>query len=123
MLREEAGPFTAQHERLVVVLDVAGIEAFVRIWPDLAGRPLKDRHALLPAFVAMAVCGLPTTAVLIEWLTVDRTLRRLCGWERAAHVPGESTFSHACVSVQTVPKHNMPRPTGNKLKRLYPQFK
>ncbi len=34
MLREEAGPLTAQHERLVLVLDVARIEAFVR---DAAG--------------------------------------------------------------------------------------
>ena len=28
MLREEVGPLTAQHERLVVVLDVARVEAF-----------------------------------------------------------------------------------------------
>ena len=33
MLREEVGPLTAQHERLVVVLDLARIEAFVRMWP------------------------------------------------------------------------------------------
>jgi len=95
MLREEAGPLTEQHERLVVVLEVAGVEAFVRTWPGLPGRPLKDRHALARAFVAKAVLGLPTTAALIERLSVDRTLRRLCGWERAAHVPGESTFSRA----------------------------
>ena len=33
MLREEVGPLTAQHERLVVVLGLARIEAFVRMWP------------------------------------------------------------------------------------------
>ena len=95
MLREEAGPLTAQHKRLVVVLDVAGVEAFVRTWPGLPGRPLKDRHALARSFVAKAVFGLATTAALIERLAIDRTLRRLCGWERAASVPGESTFSRA----------------------------
>src|SRR5450755_1114013 len=95
ILREDAGPLTAQHERLVVVLEVAGVEAFVRMWPGLPGRPLKDRHALSRAFVAKAVLGLATTSALIERLSVDRTLRRLCGWERAASVPGESTFSRA----------------------------
>jgi hypothetical protein len=38
MLREEIGPLTAQHQRLVVVLEVAGVEAFVRTWPGLPGR-------------------------------------------------------------------------------------
>jgi len=95
ILREEAGPLTTQHERLVVVLEVAGVETFVRMWPGLPGRPLKDRHALSRAFVAKAVLGLATTCALIERLSVDGTLRRLCGWERAASVPGESTFSRA----------------------------
>jgi hypothetical protein len=79
----------------VVVLEVAGVEAFVSMWHGLPGRPLKDRHALARAFVAKAVFGLATTTALIERLSIDRTLRRLCGWERAAHVPGESTFSRA----------------------------
>ena len=95
MLREEVGPLTAQHERLVVVLGVAGIEAFVQMWSGLPGRPLKDRHALARAFVAKAVLDLPTTAGLIERLAVDATLRRLCGWECRRQVPSESTFSRA----------------------------
>jgi hypothetical protein len=93
ILRAEAGPLTAQHERLVVVLEVAGVEAFVRMWPGLPGRPLKDRHALSRAFVAKAVLGLATTSALIERLSVDGTLRRLCGWARAASVPGERGLS------------------------------
>ena len=95
MLREEVGPLTAQHERLVVVLEVAGIEAFVQMWPGLPGRPPQDRHVLARAFVAKAVLDLATTSGLIERLAVDRTLRRLCGWERASAVPSESTFSRA----------------------------
>ena len=95
MLREEVGPLTAQHERLVVVLGMARIEAFVRMWPSLPGRPQDDRHALARAFVAKAVLNLATTSGLIERLAVDATLRRLCGWERASAVPSESTFSRA----------------------------
>lgn len=95
MLREEVGPLTPQHERLAVVLDVACIEAFVRMWPGLPGRPLDDRHALARAFVAKAVLNLATTSGLIERLAVDATLRRLCGWERRSGVPSESTFSRA----------------------------
>src|ERR1700675_3419269 len=95
MLREEVGPLPAQHERLIIVLDVARIEAFVQMWPGLPGRPLEDRHALARAFVAKAVLDLPTTSGLIERLAVDAVLRRLCGFERASEVPSESTFSRA----------------------------
>lgn len=95
MLREEVGPLTPQHERLVTVLDVARIEAFVQMWPGLPGRPLADRHALARAFVAKAVLNLATTLALIERLAADGVLRRLCGWEGRSEVPSESTFSRA----------------------------
>ena len=95
MLREEVGPLTAQHERLVTVLDVARIEAFVKMWPGLPGRPPADRHALARAFVAKAVLNLPTTLALIERLAADAVLRRLCGWESRRGLPSESTFSRA----------------------------
>ena len=95
MLRVEVGPLTAHHERLVIVLDVTRMETFVQMWSGLPGRPLEDRHALARAFVAKAVLNLPTTASLINRLTVDATLRRLCGWESAGQVPSESTFSRA----------------------------
>ena len=94
-LREQAGPLTEQHQRLVVVLEMAGIERFVQTWAGLPGRPADDRHALARAFTAKAVLGLPTTVALIERLQVDATLRRLCGWERVSQVPGEWTFSRA----------------------------
>ncbi len=95
MLREEVGPLTPQHKRLVTVLDVARVEAFVRMWPGLPGRPPADRHALARAFVAKSVFNLPTTLALIERLTADPVLRRLCGWESRRAVPSASTFSRA----------------------------
>jgi hypothetical protein len=107
MLREEVGRLTAQHERLVIVLNVVRVEAFVQMWSGLPGRPLEDRHALARAFVAKAVLNLPTTASLIERLAVDATLRRLCGWERASQVPSESTFSRAFAefAASALPSH------------------
>ena len=94
-LQAEAGPLTDNHKRLVAVLEVAGIEVHVRMRDGGPGRPLDDRHALARAFVAKAVLNLPTTAALIERLHVDLVLRRLVGWERAAQVPSEATFSRA----------------------------
>ena len=39
--------------------------------------------------------GVPTTNALIERLDVDKSLRRILGWERRAQVPSEATFSRA----------------------------
>jgi Transposase domain (DUF772) len=67
----------------------------VQVWSGLPGRPPHDRVALARAFVVKAVLGLPTTSMLIERLTVDKPLRRLCGWEHPGQVPSEATFSRA----------------------------
>ena len=94
-LQDELGPLTDRHKQLIAVLEMVGIEAFVQTWRGLPGRPLADRHALARAFAAKAVLRLPTTTGLIERLKVDKTLRRLCGWERPGQVPSEATFSRA----------------------------
>jgi hypothetical protein len=94
-LTEQLGPLTETHKRVVMTLELAGVEAFVQAWPGLPGRPPHDRAALARAFVAKAVLGLPTTSMLIERLMVDRQLRRLCGWEHPGQVPSEATFSRA----------------------------
>ena len=39
--------------------------------------------------------GVPTTTALIERLDVDKSLRRILGWERRSQVPSEATFSRA----------------------------
>jgi hypothetical protein len=94
-LTQELGPLTEAHKRVVMTLELAGIEAFVQVWPGLPGRPPRDRAALARAFVVKAVLGLPTTSMLIERLTVDKQLRRLCGWEHPGELPSEATFSRA----------------------------
>jgi len=95
LLREEVGSLSYQHERLVIVLDMAGIEAFGLMSPGSPGRPQEDRYALARAFVAKMVLNLPTTSSLIDRLRVDATLRRLCGWISVRRLPSESTFSRA----------------------------
>ena len=94
-LREEVDPLTEALGRLVTTLDVIGLEAFVPEPPRGAGRPPEDRRALARAFVAKAMLGIPTTSALIERLAVDKSLRRILGWERRSQVPSEATFSRA----------------------------
>jgi len=71
----------------VTTLELAGVEAFVQVWPGLPGRPPCDRATLARAFIAKSVSGLPVTAMLIERLAVDKQLRRLCGREHPGQVP------------------------------------
>src|SRR3974377_2095952 len=94
-LREEVEPMTEQLGRLITILDVIGLQAFVPEPPRGPGRPPEDRRALARCFVAKALLGIPTTSALIERLQADKSLRRICGWERRAQVPHESTFSRA----------------------------
>jgi len=94
-LDDAVGPLGERHKQLVSVLGMARIEAFVPTLHGLAGRPPSERAALARAFVAKAVFNFPTTILLIEMLSADKTLRRLCGWQRASEVPSEATFSRA----------------------------
>ena len=94
-LEERVGPLGAQHQQLVAVLEMSRVEAFAPHWHGVPGRPPAERAALARAFVAKAVFNVPTTTLLIERLHADKSLRRLCGWERTAAVPSESTFSRA----------------------------
>ena len=84
-----------RHKQFVTVLELVRVEMFVRHWYGVPGCPRKDRAALARAFMAKAVFNIPLTNMLIERLGVDKTLRRLCGWERPGAVPSEATFSRA----------------------------
>jgi hypothetical protein len=94
-MREDIDPITEALGRLVTTLDVIGLEAFVPDPPRAPGRPPEDRRALARAFVSKAILGIPTTSALIERLDVDKSLRRILGWERRSQVPSEATFSRA----------------------------
>ena len=89
------GPLSAFHQDLVKVLEMARIEALVPHSRGSVGRPPAERAALARAFVAKAVFNITATTTLIERVTTDKILRRLCGWEQANEIPSEATFSRA----------------------------
>jgi hypothetical protein len=59
------------------------------------GRKKSRRDRIFKAFIAKAVYDFSTTRMLIEYLNASRSLRRLCGWERASDMPSEATFSRS----------------------------
>ena len=94
-LDDALGPLGEHHQQLVSVLGLARIEALVPSLGGLVGRPPSERAALARAFVAKSIFNLASTAMLIERLAADKTLRRLCGWQHPGELPSASTFSRA----------------------------
>lgn len=94
-LINQVGAMTPKLERVVHILDWVRIEEFTSSAWCGVGRPPHERAWLANAFVAKAVLGIPTTAGLIERLTIDRALRRLCGFPMCKKLPSEATWSRA----------------------------
>jgi Transposase DDE domain/Transposase domain (DUF772) len=94
-LEEELGELNAKQRQLVKILELLRIESFVKCQGRVKGRPREDRQAIARAFVAKAVYNLETSRQLLERLSSDVSLRRICGWERLGGVPSEATFSRA----------------------------
>jgi hypothetical protein len=93
-LREELGPLSNRHEQFVRALAMLQLDGFVAVRHG-RGRPAHDRASVARAFVAKAVCNVPTTRALLDRLRSDAVLRRLCGWETVAEIPDETVFSRA----------------------------
>lgn len=94
-LRAEVGVVTPKLARVAHVLEWARVEEFVaHSWCGI-GRPPHVRAWLANAFVAKAVLGIGTTTGLVERLTMDKPLRRICGFAPYAKLPSEATFSRA----------------------------
>jgi transposase len=94
-LEETLGPLGDKYRLVVTVFEMAPVAAFLAACPGMRGRPPADRVALARAFIAKAVHGIATTALLIDRLKYDKTLRWLCGWQWAGSVPSAATFSRA----------------------------
>jgi len=94
ILEEELGELTVKQQQLISILELIRIEDFVEPFFG-AGRPPEDRKAIVRSFVAKAVYNMTTTRELIERLTSDVNLRRICGWVYSKDVPGEWSFSRA----------------------------
>lgn len=94
-LEEELGELSEKQQQLVSILEMIGIERFIRTVRGWPGRPEKHRGAIARAFVAKAVYNMGTTRQLLDRLRCDTRLRRVCGWERQSDLPSEATFSRA----------------------------
>ena len=94
-LAEELGDLTKKQLELVTTLEILRIEEFIYSSRGFPGRPPKDRSAIARAFVAKMIYNMPTTRALLDRLATDKSLRRICGWERLNDVPDESVFSRA----------------------------
>jgi hypothetical protein len=94
-LRNDVGPLTPKLEKVIHTLEWVRIEEFTDSGWCGVGRHPHERAWLANAFVTKAVLGLATTAALIERLTIDRALRRICGFPMCKKLPSEATFSRA----------------------------
>jgi hypothetical protein len=90
-LQTTLGPLSPKEEKLIKILDFAEIEQFV--CTVKITNPSKDREEMARAFIAKSVYNFQTTRALIDRLTIDKTLRLLCGWRYHTHLPSESKFS------------------------------
>ncbi len=95
LMEEELGELTDKQKLLVKVLEQIKLEVYFPYAGRFPGRPQEDRVAIARAFVAKMVYNMATTRLLLDRLTSDPMVRRLCGWERKGEVPSESTFSRA----------------------------
>jgi transposase len=94
-IKEELGILTKLQQKLVQTLELSQLDAFIPYIGKRKCRPTKSRMALARAFLAKAIYNMATTEILIERLTSDLSLRRLCGYESLNQLPSQSTFSRA----------------------------
>lgn len=94
-LSDEVGGLTPKLKQVIYTLEWVRIEEFVESSWCGVGRPPHVRAWLANAFVAKTVLKLTTTVGLIERLTIDRALRRICGFSLCKKLPSEGTLSRA----------------------------
>lgn len=100
-LTEELGPLTVKQQALITILEQVRIEEFIYSTRGFPVRPAQDRTAIARAFIVKMVYHMPTTRALLDRLSTDSALRRICGWERQNDVPDEWTFSRAFAEFST----------------------
>lgn len=93
-VEQELGRLTEQHRALVKALALLNMDRLVGAC-SRRGRPPHSRANILRAFVAKAIFDIPDTRALLGRLHSDSALRRLCGWDSADKLPGETVFSRA----------------------------
>jgi len=93
-LQEEIGALNEKQQQLISILEILQVESYIP-YSRGVGRPPKDKVAIARAFVAKSVYNMATTRMLIDRLSSDIKLRRICGWERQQDIAKEWDFSRA----------------------------
>lgn len=88
-------PLTDKLKQLITTLELVRIEELVNVPEYWRGQSPKNRKQIARAFIAKAIYNMDTTRELIDRLKSSPALRRICGWEKAADIPHESSFSRA----------------------------
>jgi transposase len=91
LLQAKVGVLSTKEQKLIKILDFAEIEK--NVCTTSKTNPPKDREQIARSFIAKSVYNLQTTRDLIDRLSIDRTLRVLCGWRHSNDIPSESKFS------------------------------
>lgn len=95
-LEEDLGPLSEKQLKLVTTLEILGLEDEFLSGNKGPGRPASSRVAIARAFVAKAIYNFSTTRMLIDRLSFDPSLRRICGFEKEGHTKRVSVFSSIC---------------------------
>jgi hypothetical protein len=94
-LEANLGPLIPEYKLLVAILEMVRIEDFIPCTRFNLGRPLKHRSFIARAFIAKIVFKFNYTSQLVKQLNLDHQLKIICGWDRFAKIPSESSFSRA----------------------------
>jgi transposase len=89
------GELTEKQKQLIRILEIIRIEEFIKEKNHYTGRKAADRSAIARSFVAKMVYSIPETKMLRDRLITDKSLRSICGFDKAKDVPSESVFSRA----------------------------
>ena len=74
----------------------APFQRFTRQWGwKGVGRHPCSRESIARAFTLKALYNFPATAILYDYLVINKNARRLCGWKLKTDPPSLSTFSRA----------------------------
>ena len=93
-LEEDLGPLRESHKKVLLAIETVKVERFLR-YCRYRGRPPHSRIRLANTFLAKAVLNIASNEELQERLIIDKSLRRICGWETIGKIPSLSTFSRA----------------------------
>jgi hypothetical protein len=92
---EEKPDITPKLQEIIRVLEFVQIERYVPSYRGCVGRHGECRPEIARACVAKPGLNLQTTEALIDRLKVERSLRRIGGFENSQEIPGSWTFSRA----------------------------